>query len=149
MGDREFQGVQLGKCLDNRGLAFILRQKKSTHTRLKESENYQALSELEPNRGSRNFFRGVTHTKSHQIEGFNLAIYWKRRYRSKGSKDPWYLLTNLKSLEINLKLYRAIFGIEAIFKDCKTGGYNLEKKVNEPRFVVLVLLIAISYSLNI
>jgi hypothetical protein len=43
---------------------------------LKESANYQALSELEPNRGSRNFFRGVTHTKSHQIEGFNLSR-WK------------------------------------------------------------------------
>jgi hypothetical protein len=149
MGDREFQGIQLGKWLDDRGLAFILRQKKSTYTRLKESANYQALSELEPNRGSRNFFRGVTHTKSHQIEGFNLAIYWKRRYRSKGAKEPWYLLTNLKSLEITLKLYRARFGIEAMFKDCKTGGYNLEKtKVSDPRFLALVLLIAIAYSLN-
>jgi hypothetical protein len=67
MGDREFQSVQLGKWLDDRGVAFIFRQKKSTYTRLKEEENYQALSELEPNRGERKFFRGVTHTKSHQI----------------------------------------------------------------------------------
>ncbi|NCQ93733.1 MAG: IS4 family transposase, partial [Microcystis aeruginosa LG13-03] len=149
MGDREFQSVQLGKWLDDRGVAFIFRQKKSTYTRLKEEENYQALSELEPNRGERKFFRGVTHTKSHQIGGFNLAIYWKRRYRSKGSKEPWYLLTNLESLELTLKLYRARFGIEAMFKDCKTGGYNLEKtKVSEPRFLALVLLIAIAYSLN-
>jgi hypothetical protein len=59
MGDREFQGVQLGKCLDDRGLAFILRQKKSTYTRWKESENYQALSELEPNRGSHTKFNRV------------------------------------------------------------------------------------------
>ena len=36
-----------------------------------------------------------------------------------------------------------------MFKDCKTGGYNLEKtKVSEPRFLALVLLIAIAYSLN-
>jgi hypothetical protein len=52
-------------------------------------------------------------------------------------------------LEVTLKLYRARFGIEAMFKDCKTGGYNLEKtKVSEPRFLALVLLIAIAYSLN-
>ncbi|MDB9390689.1 hypothetical protein [Microcystis aeruginosa] len=31
----------------------------------------------------------------------------------------------------------------------KTGGYNIEKtKVSEPRFLALVLLIAIAYSLN-
>ncbi|WP_043997065.1 IS4 family transposase, partial [Microcystis aeruginosa] len=118
MGDREFQSAQLGKWLDDRGVAFIFRQKKSTYTRLKDGENYQALSELEPNRGERNFFRGVTHTKSHEIEGFNLATYWKRGYRTKGSKEPWYLLTNLESLEITLKLYKSRFGIEAMFKDC-------------------------------
>jgi len=56
MGDREFQSAQLGKWLDDRGVAFIFRQKKSTYTRLKDGENYQALSELEPNRGERNFF---------------------------------------------------------------------------------------------
>jgi hypothetical protein len=74
--------VQLGKWLDERGSAFILRQKKNTYTQLKDQENYQALSELEPNRGTGNLFRGVTHTKSRQFEVFNLAVYWKRRYPS-------------------------------------------------------------------
>ena len=50
------------------------------------------------------------------------------------------LLTNLDSLEKTLKLYESRFGIEAMFKDCKTGGYNIEKtKVSEPRFLALVL----------
>jgi len=78
-----------------------------------------------------------------------LATRWKRRYRSKQAEAPWYLLTNLDSLEKTLKLYESRFGIEAMFKDCKTGGYNIEKtKVSEPRFLALVLLIAIAYSLN-
>jgi hypothetical protein len=39
--------------------------------------------------------------------------------------------------------------MEAMFKDCKMGGYNLEKtKVSEPRFLALVLLMTIAYSLN-
>jgi len=35
-----------------------------------------------------------------------------------------------------------------MFKDCKTSGYNLEDtKVNDTRFLTLVLLIAMAYSL--
>jgi hypothetical protein len=38
-------------------------------------------------------------------------------------------------------------GIEAMFKDYKTGGYNLESaKANEIRLNNLILLIAISYT---
>ncbi|GBE74577.1 transposase [Microcystis aeruginosa NIES-87] len=78
-----------------------------------------------------------------------MATRGQRRYRSKQAEAPWYLLTNLDSLEKTLKLYESRFGIEAMFKDCKTGGYNIEKtKVSEPRFLALVLLIAIAYSLN-
>ena len=41
-------------------------------------------------------------------------------------KEPWYLLTNIESLEEVIKIYRSRMGIEAMFKDCQTGGYNLE-----------------------
>lgn len=34
-----------------------------------------------------------------------------------------------------------------MFKDCKTGGHNLEAtKVNETRFLALMLLVALAYS---
>ena len=40
-------------------------------------------------------------------------------------------------------------GIEAMFKDYKTGGQNLESaKANETRLNNLILLIAISYTLS-
>ncbi len=43
--------------------------------------------------------------------------------------------------------YRDRFGIEQLFKDCQTGGYHLEDaKVNDTRFLALVLLIALAYS---
>ena len=38
-------------------------------------------------------------------------------------------------------------GIEAMFKDCKTGGYNLEgSQANTQRLTNLILLIAIAYT---
>jgi hypothetical protein len=37
-------------------------------------------------------------------------------------------------------------GIEAMFKDCKTGGYNLEKSYAcDDRLKNLILLIALAY----
>jgi hypothetical protein len=44
-----------------------------------------------------------------------------------------------------VKAYKHRWGIEAMFKDCKTGGYNLEgSKASPDRLVRLVLLIALA-----
>ena len=46
-----------------------------------------------------------------------------------------------------LKIYRSRMGIEAMFKDCKTGRYNLEGSgANTQRLTNLILLIAIAYT---
>ena len=39
----------------------------------------------------------------------------------------WYFLTNLGDLKQSIDTFKCRSGIEAMFKDCKTGGYNLEK----------------------
>ena len=82
------------------------------------------------------------------MHSFNLAVYWKRKYHNAGAKEPWYILTNLPTLEQALSVYRCRWGIEQLFKDCKTAGYHLEDtEVNDTRFLALVLLVAIAYSL--
>ena len=59
----------------------------------------------------------------------------------------WYLLTNLGDLKQSIDTFKCRSGIEAMFKDCKTGGYNLEKShANNQRLNSLILLIAIAYS---
>ena len=46
-----------------------------------------------------------------------------------------------------MKIYATRSGIEAMFKDCKTGGYNLEgTKANNERLTRLILLIALAYT---
>jgi len=39
----------------------------------------------------------ITHKKG--FGRFNLAAYWNRKYKNKVEKEPWYLLTNLDSLD--------------------------------------------------
>jgi len=61
--------------------------------------------------------------------------------------SDWYLLTNLDNLATAINAFKRRFGIEAMFRDCKTGGYNLEStSVEGQRLIALILLIAIAYT---
>jgi Transposase DDE domain len=147
IGDREFHSVKLGAWLHHRGVKFALRQKRSTHIQ-ETGLDYQSLKDLGIKPGTTRFITDISCTQKHKIGSFNLGVTWKRKYRGKGAKEPWYILTNLDNLHLTLSFYKARWGIESMFKDCKTGGYNLERTwVNEARFLALVLLIAIAYTL--
>jgi hypothetical protein len=146
VGDREFRSVELAYWLKQKKVYFALRQKQGSYIKLRGQE-YQKLSELGLAPGMKQFFTGVNFTKKKGFGQFSLAAYWKRKYRGKGPDEGWYILTNLKSLDAALKVYKARSGIEAMFKDCKSGGYNLEdSKASVERLTSLILLIALAYT---
>jgi hypothetical protein len=144
VGDREFHSVELAEWVDHQGVKFVLRQKKNTSFRQKR-QKFKTLSSLQiaPEQGQ--LLSEISLTQKKGFGRFNLAIYWKRKYRGKQEKEPWYLLTNLGDLATAVKAYKKRFGIEAMFRDCKTGGYNLEGSQASPdKLVRLILLIAIA-----
>ncbi len=56
-------------------------------------------------------------------------------------------LTNLDTLESAVVAYKSRFDIEEMFRDFKSGGYNLENtNVSGERLIILILLIAIAYT---
>lgn len=143
IGDREFHSVELAQWLHKENLNFVFRQKNTTFREKRQS--FQPLSSIEIYPGVRKFYTNVKVTQKQGFGWFNLAVYWKRKYRGKQDKEAWYLLTNLPDLNNALKIYAQRFGIEAMFKDCKTGGYNLESSQASPdRLVRLIFLIAIA-----
>lgn len=149
LGDREFHSVELAKWLKSRKVYFVLRQKKDTNFQVKK-QSYQELSSLKLAPGMKIFLTGIKVTQSHGFGGANIGAYWKKRYQGKVEKEPWYLLTNFDNLDEAIKAYKKRVGIEAMFKDCKTGGYNLEgAKASIERLTRLVLLIAIAYTSSI
>ena len=86
-------------------------------------------------------------TKKPGFGKFNVAGYWSRKYRGKVEDEGWYLLRNLDTSQQASAAFKCRSGIEAMFKDCKTGGYSLEKScANNQRLNSLILLIAIAYS---
>ncbi len=82
VGDREFQSIELAQCLHSQKCYFALRQKKETTFREKHA-SFQTLSALDLRPGERRFYQKVYWTQTRQSCQFNLAVYWKRKYRKK------------------------------------------------------------------
>ncbi|MBD2098403.1 hypothetical protein H6F90_25355 [Trichocoleus sp. FACHB-591] len=86
-------------------------------------------------------------TKQAGLGLFNVACYWKRAYRNHGEKSAWFLLTNLPSLGAAVQAYRHRMGIEAFFRDYKSGGYQVEStRLNPQRLCGLFVLLALAYN---
>jgi hypothetical protein len=63
------------------------------------------------------FYRsGVKVTKQKGFGNFDVAGYCLRKYRSNGSSEGWYLLTNVGSLKLAVASFKCRSGIEAMFK---------------------------------
>lgn len=146
LGDREFCSVELGQWLDNQGLTICLRLKCNEYIRRK-NEFTQQLKLLGLKPGMSMFFAGVNVTKQPGFNQFNVAFKWKRNYRRNHTTEGWFLLTNLSNAQAAITAYQQRSGIECMFRDCKTGGYNLEDcHAIEARLSAIVLLIAIAYT---
>jgi len=105
------------------------------------------LKQLGLKPGMSMFFTGVNVTKQRGFSKFNVACKWKRNYRQKQMTEGWFLLTNFSTLQAAITAYQQRSGIECMFKDCKSGGYNLEGcHAVESRLSTIVLLIAIAYT---
>ena len=84
--------------LGNKGLYFCLRQKKTTNVS-EDEQLYQEMRALGLSPGTSLFFNEVNVTKMKGFGGFNLACKWKKTYGGFKTKEPWFILTNLGSLE--------------------------------------------------
>lgn len=148
LGDREFHSVDFAQWLASQGIDYVLREKKDLQVKQKDGL-YHRLDAWSIRPGTKLFITPVTIVKSKGFGEGNLAIYWKRPYRGKGEKEAWYLLTNLTDIDEVLQCYRRRMGIEAMFKDGKTGGYYLEDcKASPRRLNALILVMAIAYTLS-
>ena len=147
LGDREFCSVDLAKWLSSQNRTyFSLRLKKNTCIQL-EAGIWQQLQDLGLRPGTSVYHQGIKVTKTKGFGPFNLAAKWKKTYRGWSVDEAWFILTNLSSIEEALDAYQKRMGIEEMFRDFKSGGYNLEgTQVRGQRLSALILLITLAYS---
>ena len=146
LGDREFCSVKLANHLQGLGIDFCLRLKKNELVEYKKN-SWIKLNDLGLVPGVSLFIKGIKVTKTRGFLSFNVAAKWKRKLNGVAPKEGWFILTSLDSLNSAISAYKKRFDIEEMFRDFKTGGYNLEKtNVEGKRFISLVLLMTIAYT---
>ena len=146
IGDREYRSTALALWLTKKKIDFILRLNKNTLIKPRYKK-YQSLDSLDIKKKKKAIYQEVLVTEENKKNRFNVVVYWRRKYKNKQLPNPWYLLTNLENKEEVIKIFASRGGIEAMFRDCKSGGYNLEgSQANPQRLTNLILLIAIAYT---
>lgn len=86
----------MGRCLDPYLIHPAIQQRqKSLHFTEEIGTGYQSLKSLGFKPGMSKFYPDVFCNKEDGLGPFNLALYWKRKYREKGPKEAWFILTNL------------------------------------------------------
>jgi hypothetical protein len=61
-------------------------------------------------------------------------------------EEAWFILTDLGSLPAAINAYKQRMGIEEMFRDCKTGGYDLEgTSLKGDRLINMILLMTLAY----
>lgn len=152
IGDREFHSIELATWLKKEKqkrknkIDFALRQKQGTFYH-RGGKKYEKLSDIEIERGVKQIKMGIKVSKKTGFSRHNLAIYHQRKRKNKSSEEPWYILTSLENEREVIKIYEQRMGIEMMFKDYKTGGYNKDgSKANIQRLTNIILLIAIAYT---
>ncbi len=143
IGDREYRSTAFAIWLNYKKISFVLRLNKNTLIKPRYKK-YQSLNYLDIKPGEKVLYKNVLVTEDNKKQRFNVVAYWRRKYNNKQLPNPWYLLTNLKNLDEVIKIFSSRGGIEAMFRDCKSGGYNLEgSQANQQRLTNLILLIAV------
>ncbi|MBW4418960.1 MAG: IS4 family transposase [Myxacorys californica WJT36-NPBG1] len=149
LGDREFHSIALAAWCVRQRIGFVFRLPKSTTVKTAENSDFERLDALPQSPGTTQFHVQLQVTQKTGFGKHNLALRWKRQHRSDKANEVWYLLTNLETAEAALKRYALRFRIEGMFKDFKSGGYDMEHcHVNHERFLALLGLIAIAYTIS-
>ena len=148
LGDREFHGVELSYWLKKRNRRaknpiclvrvplrretargriryFAFRERKDVYIR-RSKKNERRFQDLNLTPGLKVFEKNIFVTKKKGFGRFNVLAYKKRKYKNHSEEEPWFIITNLDDPSEVINYYKMRGGIEAMFRDYKSGGYNLE-----------------------
>lgn len=151
LADREFQSVKLMSYLSSRSIDYVIRLKSNVHFTTSGGQ-HQQLKALDLLARRRQDFQKVQLTKNQKLLS-NLVAFWdpcpkKRKKKTDEDEDlePWFLATSLTPSAFVVQCYRKRFGIEAMFSDTKSRGFELNHThlENPKRIERLLLALAIA-----
>lgn len=135
--DREFASPQLAEWLHQTfGVDSVLRLKRSEY--LCDQTHDIQLADLVAflPRGETRYYPQTIVTKTSTWRG-NVTITW-----AEDATEPLLVMSTLAGGTVSLTMYQRRFGIEPMFKDQKTNGFNIERiRVTDPKRIETLLIL--------
>ena len=142
VADREFASPRLSEWLKTTyQVESVLRLKRSQYLNDEaQSIKLTKLLRYFP-RGATRFYRQITVTRASTFL-VNVTITWGEQY-----EEPLIIITTSEDAAVSVRRYSQRFGIEPMFKDHKSNGFDLERtKVTDPkRIESLLMVIALAH----
>ena len=142
VADSAFDSTDLLLWLRAHGWHFVIRQKKRITVRPEDEETWFALRTVLIQPGETITLGRCWLAKSSPFGPVWVVLHWK-----KGEDEPWLLVSDEGESRLILRLYRKRAWIEAMYRDMKSKGFDLENtRLAQPERIERLLLgIAIVY----
>ena len=143
LGDGEFDGYQLQAFCEKQHWKYVLRTAKSSTITTDKGECF-AIGQLYPMPGHDYWLiEGVGFTQA-GYGPINCLVWHSGKY-----DEPVYLVSNLDWAKDIMDYYNRRFGIETLFGDIKSRGFNIDKvKISDPeRLNTLLMVVCIAFLL--
>jgi hypothetical protein len=142
LADREFGSADRLGYVAEKGWSYAIRLKSNVEfydPHWGQPFDWLPLRAIAPAIGSHYALTDIAMTKG-SLYAIHLACAW-----AVGSKEPWFIATNLPHPIQALKEYRRRFGCEELFSDLKKRGFNWENSMirDATRFARLLLALAL------
>jgi hypothetical protein len=148
-GDCEFAHVAILRWVRDQGWDFIGAQTGQTHFYHPGEETSQALSDLNVRVGRTHHIAHALLGQSHRFGDVDVYVFRQPHHRvpSQRSREMQYLATSLPSARLVRMLGKRRWGIECLFQDWKSGGWDIEASCLEhpQRMDSLLTLLALVY----
>lgn len=148
-GDTEFGSVEVMHYLRQQGWHFIFGQPNNTRYCLPDQSMWLLLRDLPVTPRHPVYLHNIVWTESHRYRPLNLFAFYDPHQASPESprREIRYCATSLPIAPTLRQLGSRRWGIECLFKDCKSAGFELEKSdlAHGQRCDSLLTLLSLTY----
>lgn len=148
LGDGEFSNVELMDFCELQGWKYVFRTAKNRKIYKTPKEVIGKLeTSLYPREGKRTaWYPAVYYTDKRKYGLVSIVCH-----HNPDHEEPWYLVSNLDYPPKIIALYNMRFGIETLFSDLKSRGFNIHKsKLRNPdRIARLLIAVGLAFIFTI
>lgn len=120
-GDSAFRSSDILLWLDEHEWHYVIRQRKEVYIRYPDTDKWFPISEIPLQEGETKVVGWVWLAKSNPFGLTWLLLHW-----SPGEDVPWLLVSDWDCSRTVLRRYRRRAWIEAMYRDMKSKGFDLE-----------------------